>query len=63
MFCLLRLEDEDLFASLAEYRHLEHSIGTTGLLALKPLQVTTHRDHWHQFLLKESAASARSVSP
>lgn len=47
--------DEDLRASLAEYRHLKHAIGATGLLALKPLQVTTHRDHWHQFLLKESA--------
>jgi len=54
--------DDDLFASLDEYRHLKHSIGMTGLLALKPLQVTTHRDHWHQFLLKESAAP-RSALP
>jgi hypothetical protein len=47
--------DEDLAASLVEYRHLKQSIGVTGLLALKPLQVTSYRDHWHQFLLKESA--------
>jgi hypothetical protein len=34
---------------------LSESIGRTGLLALQPLRVTSYRDHWHQFLLKESA--------
>jgi RsiW-degrading membrane proteinase PrsW (M82 family) len=46
--------DEDLHACLAEHRFLEHSIGRTGLLALRPLQVTTHRDEWHQFLLRQA---------
>jgi hypothetical protein len=30
---------------------LEKSIGKTGLLALGPLHVTTHRDDWHRYLL------------
>ena len=51
--------DDDLREALAEYRYLEHSIGATGLLALKPLRVTTHRDNWHQFLLKESSGPVR----
>ena len=29
----------------------EASIGRTGLLALKPLQVTSGRDQWHRYLL------------
>jgi hypothetical protein len=43
--------DADLDAALAERAYLHRSIGTTGLLALKPLQVTTHRDQWHRHLL------------
>jgi RsiW-degrading membrane proteinase PrsW (M82 family) len=34
-----------------EIRYLRTSIGTTGLLALHPVQVTTHRDDWHRYLL------------
>jgi hypothetical protein len=34
-----------------EIRYLRSSIGTTGLLALHPVQVTTHRDDWHRYLL------------
>ena len=45
--------DEDLAASLAERRYLHQSIGTLGLLALKPLQVTSYRDTWHRHLLKQ----------
>ncbi|HSL24143.1 MAG TPA: PrsW family glutamic-type intramembrane protease [Vicinamibacterales bacterium] len=41
----------DLAARLEELRYLERSIGKTGLLALRPLQVSTHRDQWHRFLL------------
>jgi hypothetical protein len=45
--------DDDLAASLTERRCLQQSIGRIGLLALKPLQVTTHRDQWHRHLLQQ----------
>jgi RsiW-degrading membrane proteinase PrsW (M82 family) len=45
--------DEDLAASLEEHRYLQQSIGTVGLLALKPLQVTSYRDTWHRHLLQQ----------
>jgi RsiW-degrading membrane proteinase PrsW (M82 family) len=52
----LELEpDGDLEVMLAERRFLERSIGTAGLLALRPLQITSHRDLWHQFLLRQNA--------
>jgi RsiW-degrading membrane proteinase PrsW (M82 family) len=41
----------DLRDSFAEIDHLQASIGRTGLLALKPLQVTSGRDQWHRHLL------------
>jgi hypothetical protein len=48
----LELEaDDDTRAALEEYRYLQRSIGRTGLLALKPLSVTSERDHWHSHLL------------
>ena len=43
--------DPDLDAALAERAYLHRSIGATGLLALRPLQVTSHRDQWHRHLL------------
>jgi len=46
--------DSDLDAALAERQALRRSIGPTGLLALKPLQVTTRRDAWHRHLLRRS---------
>jgi len=46
--------DEDLDASLAEREYLHRSIGRAGLLALRPLQVTGHRDRWHRQLLKQA---------
>ena len=49
--------DEDLGASLAERRYLQQSIGTLGLLALKPLQVTSYRDTWHRHLLQQGRAT------
>lgn len=43
--------DADVRAALAERSYLQHSIGRTGLLALEPLRVTSHRDYWHQHVL------------
>ncbi len=48
--------DDDLEASLAERRYLHQTIGTLGLLALKPLQVTSHRDTWHRHVLQQRRA-------
>ena len=45
--------DEELVAGLAEVRYLEKAIGPTGLMALTPLQVSSDRDAWHKFLLRE----------
>ena len=41
----------DAFAAFAEVKYLRKSIGTVGLLAPRPLHVTTHRDEWHRYLL------------
>ncbi|HKH73216.1 MAG TPA: PrsW family glutamic-type intramembrane protease [Vicinamibacterales bacterium] len=41
----------DARSATDEIRHLRSSIGTTGLLALNPVQVTSHRDDWHRYLL------------
>jgi len=46
--------DDELVAGLAEVRYLEKAIGPTGLLALTPLQVSSDRDAWHKFLLRET---------
>jgi RsiW-degrading membrane proteinase PrsW (M82 family) len=46
--------DEDLDASLQERDYLQRSIGKVGLLALRPLQVTSDRDRWHRQLLAQS---------
>jgi len=51
--------DDDLHASLSELAYLRRSIGRTGLLALKPLQVTSHRDDWHRFMLSQADVRAR----
>ena len=48
--------DEDVRSRLAERAYLHKSIGPTGLLALRPLQMTSDRDHWLRYLLKESGA-------
>ena len=53
---LVILYSDDLEASLAERRYLQRSIGKIGLLALKPLQVTSHRDDWHRHLLQQRAS-------
>jgi RsiW-degrading membrane proteinase PrsW (M82 family) len=46
----------DLRASLHELSALQSSIGRTGLLALKPLQVSSDRDRWHRYLLAADTA-------
>jgi RsiW-degrading membrane proteinase PrsW (M82 family) len=51
--------DEDLHAALAERTYLRKSIGRTGLLALEPLRVTSHRDYWHHHLLAQAGARDR----
>ena len=45
--------DDELVAGLEEVRYLEKAIGSTGLIALTPLQVSSDRDAWHKFLLRE----------
>jgi RsiW-degrading membrane proteinase PrsW (M82 family) len=45
--------DPDVHAALAERAYLQRSIGRTGLLALEPLRITSHRDYWHQHLLSQ----------
>ena len=51
--------DDDLEAILAERRCLQRSIGRIGLLALKPLGVTSHRDQWHRHLLQQRRVRTR----
>jgi hypothetical protein len=46
--------DADLHDALEERDYLQNAIGATGLRALEPLQITTHRDHWHRHLLRQS---------
>ena len=51
--------DEDVRAKLAERAYLHRSIGATGLLALRPLQMTSDRDDWHRYLLREADSRPR----
>lgn len=46
--------DATLRDRLSERAYLERSIGPTGLAAIRPLQMTSDRDSWHQFLLQEA---------
>ncbi len=54
--------DGDLSACLAEIEYLHASIGTTGMLALKPLMVSSHRDRWHQYLLAQADPQSRALA-
>ena len=47
--------------SLAERRYLQQSIGALGLLALKPLQITSYRDTWHRHLLQQRRQVAGAI--
>jgi len=51
--------DDDIRASLAERAYLHRAIGPTGLMALRPLQVTSDRDEWHRYLLRHAGKPAR----
>ena len=51
--------DEDVRAALAEREYLQRAIGPTGLLALRPLQVTGRRDDWHRYLLHHAGRVRR----
>jgi protease PrsW len=51
--------DESLLAQLDEVAYLRRSIGRTGLIALHPLQMTSHRDDWHRYLLGQAASARR----
>jgi RsiW-degrading membrane proteinase PrsW (M82 family) len=42
---------DDARHALEEVQYLRASIGRTGLLALQPFGVTSHRDDWHRYLL------------
>jgi RsiW-degrading membrane proteinase PrsW (M82 family) len=55
--------DEDLDASLGEREYLQRSIGKIGLLALRPLQVTSDRDRWHRQLLAQSRRRTSGKGP
>lgn len=46
--------DPDLKARLDERVYLQKTIGPTGRLALRPLQVTSDRDDWHRYLLGQT---------
>lgn len=51
--------DHELRAGLQELTYLEHSIGRTGLLALRPLRAVGRRDRWHRFLLQQAGTVQR----
>ena len=46
----------DAHCAVDEVRYLRASIGPTGLLALRPVSVTSHMDDWHRYLLTGSAS-------
>lgn len=47
--------DAALDDRLRERAYLVKTIGRTGMLALRPLRVTSDRDHWHEYLLREAS--------
>ncbi len=49
--------DPELRARLAERGYLQKTIGPTGLLALRPLQVSSDRDAWHEYLLQHAGTA------
>lgn len=54
--------DEDLDAALDEMAFLRRSIGATGLLALKPLQVSTRGAEFHRHVLTQARGARGSRS-
>jgi RsiW-degrading membrane proteinase PrsW (M82 family) len=55
--------DPTIVDRLSERKYLNKTIGRTGRLALRPLQVTSHRDEWHRYLLREAGGQASRRRP
>lgn len=52
---------EETNAKLDELRYLEGSIGTTGLLAIKPILRMSRKDLWQIYMLSAQSSSTRSA--
>jgi RsiW-degrading membrane proteinase PrsW (M82 family) len=52
---------DDVREKLAEMRYLERAIGTTGLLALKPIQTRSRRDLWELYVLEQAGRGAAGL--
>lgn len=52
--------DADVDEAVAEIDFLRRSIGTTGLLALRPLQVSTRSSEYHRHVLQQARAKTRA---
>jgi protease PrsW len=52
--------DPGVKATLEELDYLEASIGPTGMLALKPLRLSSDRDDWHAYLLRQAGMESRT---
>jgi RsiW-degrading membrane proteinase PrsW (M82 family) len=50
--------DDTVREKLRELKYLHASIGPTGMLALKPLRVTSERDDWHRYLLEQAGMAS-----
>jgi RsiW-degrading membrane proteinase PrsW (M82 family) len=53
--------DDDLGGTLAEMKFLRGSIGRTGLLALKPLQVSTRGVEFHRHVLEQARSKKKGT--
>jgi hypothetical protein len=51
--------DADFDSLVAEHDSLQRSIGRTGLLALKPLKVSSRRARWHRHVLQVGRATEK----
>jgi RsiW-degrading membrane proteinase PrsW (M82 family) len=51
----------DARAAVEEIKYLRGAIGRTGLLALGPVHVTSHRDDWHRYLLTRGTVGVVSA--
>ena len=55
----LPVDDAELRARLAERTYLQHAVGKTGLLALRPLHLSSGRDVWGEYLLERAGRRHR----
>jgi len=53
--------DPALRARLEELRRLQTAIGPTGMLALKPLRISSDRDDWHAYLLEQTGMESQGA--